>query len=114
MGRGVPRTGGDEPDMYQDLHEDSWRVPRTGGDEPSMMPGYLHAALVFPAQAGMNRPSLFEALPACVPRTGGDEPVMIQDEQRYRVHVFPAQAGMNRTMAEDNRSWAQCSPHRRG
>ena len=73
--KSVPRRRGDEPYTDTDRRVRSSRVPRRRGDEPR--DGFSNdGRRVFPADAGMNRPS--------------------QHAVRRRCEVFPADAGMNR------------------
>ena len=61
-----------------------------------MMDAKAASAMLFPAQAGINRTSFKIRKPsASVPRTGGDKPDI--PAARYpELCLFPAQAGINR------------------
>nr|CUV12148.1 conserved protein of unknown function [Ralstonia solanacearum] len=43
--------------LVQHVSDSVERVPRVGGDEPVLPRSRMAQAKVFPAQAGMNRPS---------------------------------------------------------
>ena len=104
----VPRTRGDEPDMFEPIAQiGPLNVPRTRGDEPAMRPrsaatkmfpecarrDFMVSLIMFPAHAGMNRVDSNEQGVWDVPRTRGDEPTV----PLGMVAMFPAHAGMNRS-----------------
>ena len=114
-GAGVPRAGGDGPTAYMSMYGERLCSPRRRGwTDRRARRGSV--AVVFPAQAGMDRrPARAPRTGSRVPRAGRDGPSCVCGCQpfascsprrrgwtgqgvrgRHAPRVFPAQAGMNR------------------
>ena len=94
---GVPRTRGDGPAPGWPTVSSARSVPRTRGDGPEDLLVQKVWQNVFPAHAGMDRPSGRNQhhLPLCSPHTRG----WTERTERHSdgIQVFPAHAGMDRT-----------------
>ena len=112
-----PHAAGMNRDRSRHVTISRYRVPRMRGDEPSA-PQYVARdgdAIVFPACAGMNRPS---ARPCCresgvFPASAGmnrGQPGTVHPP----VHVFPASAGYEPERLVRHRIEAASVPRKRG
>ena len=90
----VPRTRGDGPLTTTPAVTTLPTVPRTRGDVPIRKAVVKALELLFPAHAGMDRPSV--------------------RSDRSEARLFPAHAGMDRTPDSPRPRNYPCSPHTRG